>query len=55
MKVEFYVGMTCMAIAKKTEIVEIEDDATDEQIQQYYEDWLSNEVEYGWIKQEQQP
>lgn len=33
---------------QREEIVEFEDDATDDEIQEYYEEWVNNHLDGGW-------
>ena len=34
-----------------SEVVEVEDDATEEEIQDEFESWLDGSVQYGWYEE----
>ena len=59
MKVTFHIHMPSNHTANRKETIEIPDEdlerLSDEQriahIEQYFQDWLSNEVDYGWYEE----
>ena len=46
-KVQFYLGIGYPGADHK-EIVEFEDNVTDEEIDEYLNEWASNYIDYGW-------
>ncbi|MFA5760523.1 MAG: hypothetical protein WC877_02020 [Dehalococcoidales bacterium] len=49
MKVEFYLSMGYVN-CKKTEIVEFDDNATDEEIDEDLQYWIGEQIECNWKK-----
>ena len=49
MKVEFYLGLNLVGCEKR-EVVELDDDLTDEEIDEEWEYWRDQKLEGGWNK-----
>lgn len=47
MKVEFYLGIG-FANAEHKEIVDIPDSTPEEEIEEYFNDWMTNYLDCGW-------
>lgn len=46
-KIHFYIG-TGYAGAEYNEIMEFEDNATDEEVEEAYKDWKENQLDCSW-------
>ena len=51
-KIHFYLGIG-INNADREEVVEFEDNATDEEIGDEYEDWKNNYIDASWWKEEE--
>lgn len=51
MKIHLYCN-TGFVGAKHEETIEVDDDATDAELDEMTTDWLSNVIDYGWHKDE---
>jgi hypothetical protein len=46
-KIEFTISLGLVG-CKRNEVIEFDDDTTDEEIQQAYTDWMYDQIDGGW-------
>lgn len=49
MKVRFEVG-TNIAGSEVSDVIEVEDDMTDDEIEEYFQNWIWEQLDYSWRK-----